>query len=81
MQTDYFVFLANLKILTSISILVALTGLFQIRLAIRQQETTLDAQRAAKRPLAVIDYRYLKGGILLIIIAALIQYFIFLFNF
>jgi len=76
-----FVVMTNLKILSSLSLLVALTGLFQIRLAIRQQELSSDRQDATKRPQAAIDYRYLKGGVFLLIVAALTQYFIFLFHF
>ena len=78
---DRILFLINLKILSSVSVLVALTGLFQIRLAVKPQRSTPNAQPTEKRPVAAIDYRYLKGGMLLIIIAALAQYFILLFHF
>ncbi len=71
----------NLKIATSVSLLIALAGLFQISLAIRPDKGSSEKSETNPRTRAILDYRYLRGGIFLILIACLAQYFVLLFNF
>jgi hypothetical protein len=71
----------HLKIITSISLLVIITGLFQIHLAVSPQINSREVQDKTGRPKAVIDYRYFRGGFFLIICACLALYFVLLFNF
>ena len=71
----------NLKIATSVSLLIALVGLFQISLAISPHKGSCEKPDTNPRTRAVLDYRYLRGGIFLILLACLTEYFILLFNF
>ena len=71
----------NLKIISSVSLLAVIAGLFQISLAIKPSENLSEQSKKPERQIAAFDYRYLRGGIFLILLACLAQYFTLLFNF
>jgi TctA family transporter len=72
---------AHLKIISSVSLLTVIVGLFQISLAIKTSKNLSEQSKKPERQIAAFDYRYLRGGMFLILLACLVQYFILLFSF
>tara|TARA_B100000315_G_scaffold241526_1_gene262485 strand:- start:75 stop:305 length:231 start_codon:yes stop_codon:yes gene_type:complete len=69
--------LIKLRMISCVSLLIAITGLFQLRLSVSQEENPKVGEPAK----AVFNYRYMKGGFLLLILSCLIQYFALMFSF